>query len=243
MLLPLALLAPLLLQGALALVGGEDARPQQFPFQVLTRGYPQDLTRSFGSGVLIHPEWVLTSAESVADFVGLTVTLGVVQRNCSDAWRQDIPALRVHTHPDWPGRARWHNMHLNDVALVQLAKPARLSDRGLRVMNTLQWEVTTTMSFIACYWKRFGDLSQRTGWVHPSHICADTRGKGPCYNDGGAPLMLVSEAGATGTVLGVFSTPTVYAEACQNNHPAVYTRVSSHLDWIRQTSGITFTSS
>ncbi len=58
-------------------------------------------------------------------------------------------------------------------------------------------------------------------------------------NDGGAPLMLMSEAGTRGTVLGLFSTPTVYAEACQNDHPAVFTRVSAHLAWIKQVSGVT----
>lgn len=141
-----------------ALIGGNDASPGQFPYQVLTRGLDKDPLRNFGTGALIHPEWVLTNAESVAEYVecasgvrragstplmpiilcvvcvfslfsyvALMVTLGVVDRDSTDASRQDIPALNVFVHPKWPGQWVWLQSHRNDVGLVQLTRPAKLN--------------------------------------------------------------------------------------------------------------------
>lgn len=35
------------------------------------------------------------------------------------------------------------------------------------------------MGFLKCYWYRFS-VSEHTGWLSRSHICADTKGSGPC---------------------------------------------------------------
>ena len=48
-------------------MGGQDAKRLQFPYQVLTHGMYLDVKRYIGTGALIHPEWVLTTAESVAE--------------------------------------------------------------------------------------------------------------------------------------------------------------------------------
>ncbi|XP_034253038.1 chymotrypsin-like elastase family member 2A [Thrips palmi] len=253
-----------LLHSSHALIGGHDAAPGQFPYQVLTRGLDEDPLRNFGTGVLIHPEWVLTNADSVADYVGLMVTLGVVDRDSQDASRQDIPALNVFVHPKWPGQWVWLKSHLNDIGLVQLSRPATLNDFvqvaylpeenwykgysgmaatvggwghhltdgfGYRDMQRMQWETTTVMSFPTCYRLRLF-VSEHTGSLKTNHICADTKGSGPCDDDGGAPLV-VRDAKKRPVVVGLFTTAITHGEPCQSNYPSVYTRVAAHLDWIR----------
>lgn len=265
------LLSPLLLHCSHALIGGRDAVPGQFPYQVLTRGIDEDPTRNFGTGALIHPEWVLTNAESVADYLGLMVTLGVVDMDSQADYRQDIPAARIFVHPKWPGLWAYLKSHLNDVGLVQLSRPAQLSSyvqiaylpgrhwyqhwyhgqvatiggwglhdtngMGYRDQTVMKWEPTTIMNFLKCYWDRF-TVSEHTGWLRTSHMCADTKGTGPCYNDGGAPLV-VRDKKKRPIVVGLFTTPIVNGEGCMSNYPSVYTRVSSHLDWIQQVANVT----
>ncbi|KAH8390685.1 hypothetical protein KR215_010151 [Drosophila sulfurigaster] len=63
-----------------------------------------------------------------------------------------------------------------------------------------------------------------------SFICLKPSRSTPCHGDSGGPLAIRNEDG-THTVLGVAS---FVFGACEINAPAVYTRVSSYLQWIKQ---------
>lgn len=72
------------------------------------------------------------------------------------------------------------------------------------------------------------------GKIQPSNICIGTTGgHSTCTGDSGGPLVLDNEEK---TQIGVTSFGS--AVGCQKGFPAVFTRVSHHLEWIAEKTGI-----
>ena len=71
------------------------------------------------------------------------------------------------------------------------------------------------------------------GSVSDTSICLSTQeGSSPCQGDSGGPLVLLLPS----YVIGVFSYTS--PRGCIYNYPAVFERVTNHLSWIREQTGI-----
>ena len=66
---------------------------------------------------------------------------------------------------------------------------------------------------------------------HESMICAETAGKSPCEGDSGGPLAFLGQNDSYSQV-GVVSW--MEKGCAEMGYPAVFTRVTSFLDWIRE---------
>lgn len=85
-------------------------------------------------------------------------------------------------------------------------------------------------------------MSQRTcnqrfqNLIQPSNICTNgANRKSTCNGDSGGPLVIKEQDG-TKTVIGLTSFGSSFG--CEKGWPAVFTRVSSYLDWISQRTGV-----
>lgn len=58
--------------------------------------------------------------------------------------------------------------------------------------------------------------------------------KGPCENDAGAPLIVISDNDPVH--VGIFSF--IAENGCDKNYPAGYTRTAAYRTWIRKKTGI-----
>ncbi|XP_070628019.1 chymotrypsinogen B-like [Bos indicus] len=106
------------LSGLSRIVNGEDAVPGSWPWQVslqTSSGF------HFCGGSLISEDWVVTAAHCGVR-KGHLVVAGVSDQGSEEEAGQVLRVAEVFEHPQWDLRAV-----RNDVALLKLAAPARLS--------------------------------------------------------------------------------------------------------------------
>lgn len=73
--------------------------------------------------------------------------------------------------------------------------------------------------------------------ISDDKICVSNYGAGsPCKGDSGGPLLRKHVNGWASNVIGIASSG--YPVAKDNGYPVVYTRVTSHLKWIKMNSGV-----
>ncbi|XP_012892665.1 PREDICTED: chymotrypsinogen B-like [Dipodomys ordii] len=231
------------LSGLPRVIGGEDAVPGSWPWMVSLR-IPGDIHSC--AGVLISEEWVLTAAHCMLEPVE-KVVVGLFNLNDNGKNVQVLTIAQVFVHPN----ASVIPVH-DDIALLKLATPARFTD-------------TVSAVCLVCDEADFppGTLCVITGWGHRQHntensptlqqavlplvstpdcqkywganitddmICAGGNGTGPCMNDSGGPL--VCEKGGVWTQVGIVSWG---SRECDASIPAVFTRITAHLPWVKQT--------
>ena len=92
---------------------------------------------------------------------------------------------------------------------------------------SLQWTDASIISNAAC--------AVYYGRRPTTEICIGTKEtyKSTCNGDSGGPLVLEG----TDTLIGVTSYGSSYG--CEVGYPAGFSRVTSYLDWIEETSGLT----
>ena len=89
----------------------------------------------------------------------------------------------------------------------------------------MQWLQVTTITNTSC---RLAHSLGNRSRIQDENLCTDNQtGMGTCTGDNGGPLV----AGAS--VIGVFS----WTVPCAQGMPDIYTRVSSHVAWIRMIAG------
>ncbi|KAL7732814.1 hypothetical protein ACLKA6_005950 [Drosophila palustris] len=77
--------------------------------------------------------------------------------------------------------------------------------------------------------------SQTYGYQPDGILCVATPdGKSTCQGDSGGPLVLHDQNKLVGV------TSWVSGAGCQSGHPSGFTRVTAHLDWIRDNSGVAY---
>ncbi|KAJ7393856.1 hypothetical protein OS493_003523 [Desmophyllum pertusum] len=170
-------------------IGGVDAKPGNWPWQIsLLRGS----SKSFScGGSLIAPDWVVTAAHCISTLTAsyYTVRLGDHNRNLNEGTEQDITAKRVIKHENYGSPVL-----NNDIALIQLSKPATLNARVGTVCLPSQDEMVSTSS--TCYITGWGKIK------HPgsSHTILQQAKMPPVTNSDCAKKLASSPGGSSLTI-------------------------------------------
>lgn len=228
------------------IIGGNVATPGAVPYQAQVR---LDGNRHCG-GSLIAPDWVLTAAHCVRGqaTARLTVVMGEHDITVNDGNEQTGTVDRFVVHPGYGGANTG-----NDIALIRLTTPFTLGPRvqlsrlaldgdgpnlGARVAgwgqttsaggttNVLREATVQTRTNQQC-----NDAPNLSRDLFATELCAgELNGAvGACHGDSGGPLS-IQRASGTWEQVGVVS----WGQGGRCGTYSVYTRVSSHINWIRQ---------
>lgn len=235
------------------IINGEIATALEFPYMAGVLLH-YDTGNSWCGGSLISINFVLTAANCVDVAPSASVLLGASNQHNIEA---NIRVQSINIHPGFD-----FSQSLNDIATLHLMWPAELSSTiGLvrlpnrrQVQSTFEnqqgtvsgWGRTETAGTqaIPTQFLRFlrspviTNLSCRIRFpndIHASSVCTDPADGTPCTGDHGGPLMIV-EADGRRTQIGVFSFH--FSLGCGLGWPAVYSRVTSYLDFIEQNSDV-----
>ncbi|KAM7412185.1 hypothetical protein PAMA_021912 [Pampus argenteus] len=230
-------------------VGGDDVREHSWPWQVSLQYQSGSNFYHTCGGTLISSQWVLTAAHCIGSRT-YRVFLGKHNLKENEAASIAISPAKIIVHEDWdPYRIR------NDIALIKLSTPVKLSDAIMPACLPTSGEVLDNGT--PCYvtgWGRLwtggpiADILQqallpvvgqsictRSDWwgsyVTDKMICAGGDGQlASCNGDSGGPLNCQNSDGSW-DVHGVVS----FGSSMGCNYPkkpSVFTRVSAYSSWI-----------
>ncbi|XP_010848351.1 PREDICTED: chymotrypsin-C [Bison bison bison] len=235
-------------------VGGEDAIPHSWPWQVSSLQWAWEAGwRHTCGGTLITPNHVLTAAHCISNTLTYRVALGKNNLEVEDeAGSLYVGVDTIFVHEKW-------NSFLvrNDIALIKLAETVELSDT-IQVA-CLPEEGSLLPQDYPCFvtgWGRlytngpiaaelqqglqpvvdYATCSRRDWWgttVKETMVCAGGDGViSACNGDSGGPLNCQAENG-NWDVRGIVSFGS--GLSCNTfKKPTVFTRVSAYIDWINQ---------
>ncbi|XP_027421130.1 chymotrypsin-C [Bos indicus x Bos taurus] len=234
-------------------VGGEDAIPHSWPWQISLQYLRDNTWRHTCGGTLITPNHVLTAAHCISNTLTYRVALGKNNLEVEDeAGSLYVGVDTIFVHEKW-------NSFLvrNDIALIKLAETVELSDT-IQVA-CLPEEGSLLPQDYPCFvtgWGRlytngpiaaelqqglqpvvdYATCSQRDWWgttVKETMVCAGGDGViSACNGDSGGPLNCQAENG-NWDVRGIVSFGS--GLSCNTfKKPTVFTRVSAYIDWINQ---------
>uniref|UniRef100_A0A3Q0S1Z1 Peptidase S1 domain-containing protein n=1 Tax=Amphilophus citrinellus TaxID=61819 RepID=A0A3Q0S1Z1_AMPCI len=232
------------------IIGGQDAPPGSWPWQVLLAisGFFQC------GGSLISDQWVLTAAHCITsqEVNDAVVVLGL------QSWSGPYTNLltrkldKVICHPQYS-----FITHKNDICLLRLSAPVNFTNYIRPIC--LASENSTFNDGTSSWVTGFGISSNLTfpdtlqevnvpvvgnnkcqcynndlvlAKVTENMICTgpEAGGKSPCFGDGGGPLMINKDS------VWIQSGIVSYSVGCaQPLRPHVYTRVSKYQKWISDT--------
>jgi len=236
----------------LRIVGGDEARPNQFPYQV-GLFVTKQLEQVFCGGSLISTRYVLTAAHCVSGAMYIQLAFGAHNISAGDeSTRQGQSTSDYVVHPQYDSNAL-----INDVALVKLGGAVTLNqyvqvvkladgsdtyagqqgtitgwgktrDDQLVVTDILRYANNNILSNVQC--KAAG--SEYDAIIQDVHICLSGEGnKGICQGDSGGPLV------AGGIQVGVTS---FSYRSCEASKPSVFVRLTKFSDWIKANSDVNF---
>lgn len=234
--------------GITRIVGGEQATPYEYPWQV---GLVQTSSRNvFCGGSIITKKWILTAAHCAASMVGkesrFKVLAGAYILSAPSVIQQNLRIQRIILHENY------NPLELdNDIAFLEV-DPIEFSQRVGRVClpdpsglfdnvtgtvtgwgtlkddgepsNVLMEVDVPTMTNAKCR-LAYGD------YLTDNMLCAGypRGGKDSCQGDSGGPLVHRNPKHGRWEQIGIVS----WGSGCAGvGTPGVYTRLTSYIDWI-----------
>ncbi|XP_008582608.1 PREDICTED: coagulation factor IX, partial [Galeopterus variegatus] len=235
------------------IVGGENAKPGQFPWQVLLSSE----TEAFCGGSIINEKWVVTAAHCIKPGVKIIVTAGKHNIEKTEPTEQKRNVIQVIPHHSYNATINKYN---HDIALLELDKPLRLNgyvtpicvankkytniflkfgsgyvsgwgrvfSKG-RSASTLQYLKVPLVDRATC-------LRSTKVTIYSNMFCAGFHegGKDSCQGDSGGPH--VTEVEGTSFLTGIIS----WGEECaMKGKYGIYTKVSLYINWIKEKTKLT----
>ncbi|XP_012921653.1 kallikrein-4 [Heterocephalus glaber] len=220
------------------IINGEDCAPHSQPWQAALL-LDNEL---FCSGVLVHPQWVLSAAHCLLDSYSVGLGLHNLGTSHEPGSRVLEPLLSIR-HPEYDNPA-----FANDLMLIKLkeAVPESSTIRSISVASRCPVEGDACL---VSGWGRLanGGLPSRLQCVNisvaPQEVCSEVydsvyhysmfcAGGGPnrrdsCHGDSGGPLV------CNRSLQGLVSLG--HIPCGQPGSPSVYTNLCKFTDWIQQT--------
>ncbi|KAM5236245.1 kallikrein-4-like [Ctenodactylus gundi] len=219
------------------IVNGEDCVPHSQPWQAALMVENELLC----SGVLVHPQWVLSAAHCLEDY---TVGLGLHSLEArEEPGSRLVETLISIRHPEYN-----HPSFANDLMLIKLKEAVPESDT-IRSISVASQCPTPGDTCLVSGWGRLGNgrLPSRLQCVnisvvsedvcseaydpvyHYSMLCAGggQDGRDSCHGDSGGPLV------CNRSLQGLVSLGTI--PCGQPGSPSVYTNLCKFTDWIEGT--------
>ncbi|KAH8322482.1 hypothetical protein KR074_007488, partial [Drosophila pseudoananassae] len=235
------------------ITNGELAEVGQFPYQAGINVSFGDLGWTWCGGTLISHYWVITAAHCMDGAESATVYLGAINIQDEEESGQKrfvVDKSRIIVHSSYLASTT-----ANDISLIRLPSFVSFTDRirpaSLPRRINGSFPTYESLKAIASGWGRDSDASETvspvlkyiqmpimpqglcrmywSGAVSEKMICmSTTSGKSTCHGDSGGPL--VYKSGNSTYLIGATSFGS--SMGCQVGFPAVFTRISSYLEWI-----------
>lgn len=237
------------------IVNGDKAVNYQFPWHVSLHVTKTTGTKSYCGGSIIAEQFVLTAASCLKDATSIQVDIGSIQFN---APYETQHSTQFQIHPNYN-----EDTKANNIAIIRLPSSLiyrtniraillpRISDKnetfesyesyvcGFGVSepyssyltNDLHYAHKTVITNEKCM------KSFETKYIDSSVMCAtgyDGSTQSICYGDQGGAL--VSHINGSWVQIGLASI--VHPNGCTGQHPAGYSRITPHLEWIKYLTGI-----
>ncbi|KYN33194.1 Serine protease snake [Trachymyrmex septentrionalis] len=240
------------------IIGGIQAKRAEFPHMAVI-GYGKDVSWQCG-GSIISENFILTAAhcmESPDKGPASKVRVGLIDLMTPDDVMQERNVAERIKHPDYKFSVRYH-----DIALLKLEQPLELNPQvrpacleiesqlpgksaiasgfgktsyessvGSNELMKVQLNYISEDECKKTYAEDLGTRRLPDGLIS-SLLCAGIMegGKDTCQGDSGGPLQrILAEPYCMYSIVGVTS----FGKFCAFKlSPAIYTRVSSYLDWI-----------
>jgi secreted trypsin-like serine protease len=249
----------LALQPRIWIIGGAQAEPNQFPYQVALlinmNGYQSPRDAQYCGGTIVGSNWVLTAAHCVCPNpkrTAQTVFIGSTKLSSSDGHIVAIETISCHEQFD-------PRSLVNDIALLKLAGRGKVTDvRPVDFADAIVEEniLAHTNEATVTGWGRtesagrsddllFGSVPivdrsicnsaiSYGGGVTAEMMCAGDAAHDTCYGDSGGPLLMESSDQRMYQI-GITSWGgDATARTCADiSKPGVYTRVAPYNKWIR----------
>ncbi|XP_047383808.1 chymotrypsin-like elastase family member 2A [Sciurus carolinensis] len=235
-------------------VGGEEATPNSWPWQVSLQYSSSGQWRHTCGGSLVANNWVLTAAHCISSSRTYRVLLGRHSLSTEEPGSLAVKVSKAVIHEDWNSNKLSNG---NDIALLKLASSVSLTDQIQ--LACLPPAGTILANNYPCYvtgWGRlqtngalpdvlqqgllrvvdYATCSSSSWWgssVKTNMVCAGGDGViSSCNGDSGGPLNCQAADGRW-QVHGVVS----FGSSLGCNYyrkPSVFTRVSNYIDWIQK---------
>ncbi|KAM8964878.1 coagulation factor IX [Sarcophilus harrisii] len=230
------------------IVGGEDARKGQIPWQVILNGK----VKGFCGGSIINEKWVITAAHCIEPDNEITVVAGEHDTETKEGTEQTRRVIRVIPHHTYNASK---NMYSNDIALLELEEPLKLNEYVTPICvadrkytnlflklakgTVSGWgkvfhkgRPASILQFLRVpFVDRATCLRSTTVTIENNMFCAgySQGGKDSCQGDSGGPHTI--EVEGTSFLTGIIS----WGERCAvKGKYGIYTKVSSFVKWIKE---------